>query len=130
MGKILAGQVTESYIMFKHPLVVVESRLDRIPFPNFLSHLFTSLITYFKYNFWHNVHLFTDLGGCSEGESQLRELPISFPLPKSHCVYLPCWKAEVMLGVFICLKPGVMRHHGDDISQQARWWLALDSSFS
>lgn len=104
----MPGQLIEKYIMCKHPPVVAEIRLDRLPYLNFLLHLFTSLITYFKYNFGHNIHLFTDFSHCSKGKSELRELPISFPLLKSHCMGLPSWKAEVMLGVFVCLKPGVM----------------------
>lgn len=46
--------------MRKHSPVVAEIRLDMLPSPIFLLHRFTSLITHFKYNFWHNIHLFTD----------------------------------------------------------------------
>lgn len=58
--------------------MVAEIRLDRLPYPIFLLHCFTSLMTHFKYNFWHSIHLFTDLSDCSKRESGLRELPISF----------------------------------------------------
>lgn len=102
--------------MRKHSPVVAEIRLDMLPSPIFLLHRFTSLITHFKYNFWHNIHLFTDFGDCSKSKSGLRELPIAFPLTKSRCRGLPCWKEEVMLGVLMCLKPGVI-HHDNDTSQ-------------
>lgn len=121
-GKHFPGQVFYSCIIYKHPSVVAETRLDGLPYLIFHC-TFTRLVRHLKHKFWHSMHIFTKVGGCSTGEPECREFPISFPLPKPHCVGLPCWKAEVMLGLFICLKPEGMWHQGNDISQQPWWWI-------